>query len=65
MSTSAISATLNGSDFNRLLCKFPVFDLSWPDEIKAKWFATFGELREIAVTLDAATFEEINYPEWH
>ena len=27
-----------------LLDKFPEFDPSWPDEVKAKWFESFGEL---------------------
>ena len=32
-----------------LLAKFPAFDPSWPDNVKAKWFETFEKLREILV----------------
>jgi hypothetical protein len=35
-----------GSMTDKLLQKFPEFDPSWPDEIKAKWFAAFGELMD-------------------
>ncbi|MBI3048061.1 MAG: DUF5343 domain-containing protein [Acidobacteria bacterium] len=29
-----------------LLDKFPAFDPAWPDEVKTKWFAAFGDLME-------------------
>lgn len=37
------------SDFFRdqLLTKFPAFDPTWPDPIKAKWFEGFGQFMEM------------------
>lgn len=32
----------------QLLAKFPEFDPSWPDEIKAKWFEGFSQFMEMA-----------------
>lgn len=31
-----------------LLSKFPSFDPAWPDDVKAKWFEAFKELRSMA-----------------
>jgi hypothetical protein len=35
---------------NKLLEKFPSFDPSWSDELKAKWFAAFDELLKRGLT---------------
>lgn len=42
----------SGSDaiLSQLLGKFPDFDPSWPDEIKAKWFAGFDQFMKGAKT---------------
>jgi hypothetical protein len=32
---------------SQLITKFPAFDPSWPDEIKAKWFDGFGQFMEM------------------
>lgn len=39
-------ATPSAALTDRLLAKFPEFDPSWPDDIKAKWFASFSELMD-------------------
>lgn len=38
--------TPSNSMTDRLLEKFPEFDPTWPDDIKAKWFASFSELMD-------------------
>jgi hypothetical protein len=42
----------NNSWHNKLLEKFPIFDPSWNDEIKTKWFDAFDELLKRGLTRD-------------
>ncbi len=39
-----VQATGKGAWEEKLLDKFPTFDPSWPDELKAQWFEGFGRL---------------------
>lgn len=60
-----VGARMDRVNLDRLITLFPVFDVAWADEVKAKWFEVFAELRLLALEADAATIEEIAYPEWH
>jgi hypothetical protein len=38
-----------GSNLKYLLDKFPAFDVTWPDDVKAKWFDHFGNLMSFVI----------------